>query len=75
MGGGGWVEERQTLWTPSIVLAGFKGWEEEVGGAGMGPGIGWELETPTIPQSPPLLFLLMSMTCSDKRRKRGETIM
>lgn len=29
-------------------------------------GIGWELETPTIPQSPPLLFLLMSMTCSDR---------
>lgn len=36
------------------------------GGAGMELGIGWELETPTMPQSPPLLFLLMSMTCSDR---------
>lgn len=40
----------------------------------MGPGIGWELETPTMPQKPPLLFLLMRMTCSDKRRKRRKTI-
>lgn len=32
----------------------------------MEPGIGWELETPTMPQSPPLIFLRMSMTCSDR---------
>lgn len=36
------------------------------GEVGMELGIGWELETPTMPQGPPLLFLLMSMTCSDR---------
>lgn len=36
------------------------------GGAGMDLGVGWEWETPTMPQSPPLLFLLMSMTRSDR---------